>query len=370
MGGMAGATAVAAGVKTTTGLAGTPDKTTLIPPPLGCGPYSADIARFRTASDLGMSWLLGKLHTDGSWPEPIADLTGYFKVAYLFCIAGQLEQANSFVSEIKTRFMQPNGDFKISPTQKSGQVDYYEKVWGYANAWIIFISHKLGRFEVSYPAWDYLETLYHPDTGGYISNDPDAGGETIVDLLSTTHGGHTALYMGQLERAERCAELVVDFEWAQPDRQSGMYLRMDGRGNYLSKYPADEAAYYFLSATDPEQLYFMAGYPVAFLALLYRHTGKPVYLSTAVRYFDFAANCTGVFDSHFSHKVAWGASILYNLTGQQRYADFAVKVADLLVRLQHQSGAWFHDAPPYVSYDQSAECASWLRQISSEICDR
>ena len=369
MSGVVGAAAVAAGLKITAAPIRTAQSMDRAPA-LDCGAYSNEITRFREASDRGLNWLLENRQPDGTWPEPVIDLTGYFKVAYLFCIAGQLEEANRLISEIKNRFMQPNGDFKISLIRKGAEVDYYEKVWGYANAWITFTAHKLGRFDVSYPAWDYLERLYQPTIGGYTSTDPDSGEEAVVDLLSTTHIGHTALYMGHLDRAQRCAEKVIDFERGQADRQSGMYLRMNGDGRYITSYPDSETGYYFLSTEEPGQLYFMAGYPIAFLALLYRQTAKPQYLLSAKRYFDFAENCTGVFDSHFSHKVAWGASILYNLTGERRYGNFAVKIAGLLVRMQHRSGAWFHDAPPYASYDQSAEGASWLRQISSEICDK
>jgi rhamnogalacturonyl hydrolase YesR len=107
---------------------------------------------------------------------------------------------------------------------------------------------------------------------------------------------------------------------------------------------------------------------VAFLGLLYRTTGKIEYLEAARRYFGFAADCTGVFDSHFSHKVAWGAAILHNITREEKYAEFACRIADLLLAMQDGGGAWFHDQPHYVSYDQTAECASWLRQISAELC--
>ena len=338
--------------------------------PLSCGRYTDQVAMFKHASDKALNWLLTQLHTDGSFGPAVNELTGYFKVAYLFCISGQLEQANRLITHIESRFMQPNGDFKISPTNKSLHVDYYEKVWGYANAWIAFIAQKLGRFDVSYPAYQYLEKLYHPGVGGYISTDPDSNSEPVIDLLSTTHIGMTSLYLGELDRAEACVDLVVDFEWNQPDLAAGMFLRMNDRQQYLTEFPENERAYYFLSATEANQLYFMAGYPVAFLGLLYRQTMKPLYLSAARRYFDFAVNCEGVYESHFSHKVAWGAAIMYNITGERRYVDFAIRIANLLVELQHESGAWFHDQPPYVSYDQTAECASWLRQISSEICDK
>ena len=337
---------------------------------LECGNYSKDITHFIQASDMTLSWLMNQIQPDGQYPEPIVDLTGYFKVAYLFTITGRLEQANRLVSEIGDRFLQANGDFKVSPTRKSDQVDYYEKVWGYANAWIVFIAHKLGRFEISYPAWNYLEKMYLPEIGGYISNDPDSNDEPVIDLLATTHSGHAALYMGNLERARQCANLVMTFLTTQPDIQTGCFFRMNKQGRFIKDYAEEDAGYFYLDSTKREQFYFMAGYPIAFLSLLYRKTGDAKYLEFASLYFDFASQCTGIFESHFSHKVAWGASILYNLTGDTRYADFAVKVGNYLVEIQHESGAWFHDTPPRIAYDQSAECASWLRQICAEICDR
>lgn len=336
---------------------------------VSCDPYTKNINNYIQGSDKALTWLLNQLQKDGSFGPDVKELTGYFKVCYLFSISGRLSEANRLMTHMKNNFMQPDNDFKYSAKLKSKDVDYYEKIWGYANAWITFTAQKLGRFDVSYPAYEYLEKLYNENTGGYISNNPNTTGKAIVESLSTTHIGHVSLYLGQLGRAESCGRLIMEFEERQPDISRGMYLRMNEQGKFIKHYPDDEAAYYYLDREKPNQLYFMAGYPIAFLGLLYRVTGKIDYLESAKRYFNFAADCEGVYESHFSHKIAWGAAVLYNISKDQRYADFACRIADLLLKIQGSEGAWFHDKPPFISYDQTAECASWLRQISAEICD-
>ena len=109
----------------------------------------------------------------------------------------------------------------------------------------------------------------------------------------------------------------------------------------------------------------MVGYPLAVLALLHRATGDPELLTAARGYFDFAAGCKGVQEFFFSHKVGWGAGLLYAITGEERYAQFAAGVCDHLVRMQAGDGRWLADMTPVFSFDQTAECAIWLREISA-----
>lgn len=251
-----------------------------------------NINNYIQGSDKALTWLLNQLQKDGSFGPDVKELTGYFKVCYLFSISGRLSEANRLMTHMKNNFMQPDNDFKYSAKLKSKDVDYYEKIWGYANAWITFTAQKLGRFDVSYPAYEYLEKLYNENTGGYISNNPNTTGKAIVESLSTTHIGHVSLYLGQLGRAESCGRLIMEFEERQPDISRGMYLRMNEQGKFIKHYPDDEAAYYYLDREKPNQLYFMAGYPIAFLGLLYRVTGKIDYLESAKRYFNFAADST------------------------------------------------------------------------------
>lgn len=317
-------------------------------------------------SDATLAWLLQRLQDDGSFGADVDELTSYFKPANLFTIAGRLTEANRVLTHLERRYMQPNGDFMMSAEDKSAKIDYYEKVWPYANGWIAFTAHKAGRFDISYPAMRFLRGFHHPRTGGFTSTPPSVEPPEI-DLLATTHLGLVSLYLGERAMAASAAGLVRRFITAQPDIDRGLLIRMDARGAFIEDWPQSDAPYYFLDARAPEQFYFLAGFPIAFLGKMYRATGETAHLDAARAYFDFARDCEGIGASHFAHKVGWGASVLYNLTGEQPYADFALRVAQYLIGIQDEAGAWFAGEAPAVSYDQSAECAIWLRQIAAEL---
>ena len=112
----------------------------------------------------------------------------------------------------------------------------------------------------------------------------------------------------------------------------------------------------------------MIGYPIAFLGKLYQATNEDTYLDCARKYLDFALGChENIKEFHFSHKVAWGSAIMANLTGETKYIDFCQSIVDYLLSIQNTSGAWLKDEPPHVSFDQTAEIAIWLREISAEL---
>jgi hypothetical protein len=110
----------------------------------------------------------------------------------------------------------------------------------------------------------------------------------------------------------------------------------------------------------------MIGYPIAFLARLFEATGKQEHLRAACGYLDYALSCTGTLRScHTSHKVAWGAAVLSEITGDPRGTELAATIADYLLEIQDPSGAWLPDQPAHTTFDQTAEIAIWLREISS-----
>ena len=142
---------------------------------------------------------------------------------------------------------------------------------------------------------------------------------------------------------------------------------MTSSGELIRNYPEEETGFYFLDAGKAGQFYFMTGYAAAFLATMHLLSGKPDYLSCAQRYFDFTIATTGVYESHFSHKLAWGASLLYRITGEQKYRKAAMRVADFILGMQDENGQWFSGTPPHVYLDQAAECGIWLRTIAAEL---
>ncbi len=50
------------------------------------------------------------------------------------------------------------------------------------------------------------------------------------------------------------------------------YLRFDSSGNAVVDFPKGQASFYSIDSNNSDQLYFMIGYPCAFLALMYKET--------------------------------------------------------------------------------------------------
>ncbi|ABX77512.1 hypothetical protein COXBURSA331_A0717 [Coxiella burnetii RSA 331] len=49
-------------------------------------------------------------------------------------------------------------------------------------------------------------------------------------------------------------------------------MRFDSSGNAVVDFPKGQASFYSIDSNNSDQLYFMIGYPCAFLALMYKET--------------------------------------------------------------------------------------------------
>lgn len=225
----------------------------------------------------------------------------------------------------------------------------------------------MGRFDISYLGYSYLQSFYCSQLGGFKTHQPQSNSD-VVDILTTAHLGLTSLYFGALEKAQASGNLLQKIISLQPHLDNGFYLRINQLEELELEFSDEAKIFYFVSAREPNQAYFMIGYPIAFLGKLYLATGNDRYLETAKHYLDFATQCHDSIRSfYFSHKVAWGASIIANLTKEQNYINFCTDIADYLVSLQDSQGLWLQEQPPSTFFDQTAEIAIWLKEISSEL---
>ena len=62
-------------------------------------------------------------------------------------------------------------------------------------------------------------------------------------------------------------------------------------------------------------------------------------------------------------KVAWGASVLYTLTGEQKYRDMAIRIGDSIVEQQADEGYWHSVEENAPSSDTTAEMVIWLDEV-------
>ena len=330
---------------------------------------NAQLTIYKQTADKALKWLTHQLKEDGSFQVPLEDLACYYKAPYLFSLSGQLGEANRILNFIQKSFGQNDGDFKTSPNLKSENGNFIE-YRAYMNGWIALAAQKMGRFDLAYPAYAYLQTFYHPKHGGFTTQNPYQQDGNVLDALTTAHLGLVALYMGELSKARTAGHLLESFLFLQPDQQNGFYLRIKENGELIMDYPEETAMFFQVTASQPNQAYFMLGYPIAFLGKLFLATRDARFIDTAEAYLEFLLSCRGNLATfHYSHKVAWGAAILARITRDQRYVDLATTLADFFVETQNHDGKWLQDEPPLIYFDQTAEIAIWLIEISSELVD-
>jgi hypothetical protein len=263
--------------------------------------------------------------------------------------------------------LRKNGDFTTQGDRKS-ENGAFREYWAYTNGWIVIAAQKMGRFDVAYPAYYYLNSFYHPNLGGFTTNKPYGQEKNIVDVLTTAHLGLVALYFGDLEKAQSAGRLLQKFIDVQPDSQSRFYLRINDEGEILTQFPKQASIFFEVSTNQPNQAYFMIGYPIAFLGKLYLATGDDAYLKTAKNYLEFALSChESIRSFHFSHKVAWGAALIAKITSEPKYVELSTNIVNYLLSIQDSEGVWLKEEPIHTSFDQTAEIAIWLKEISAEL---
>ena len=322
---------------------------------------------YQQSSERAVEWLAAQLKNDGSLQASPHDLACYYKAPYLFFISGKIEEANRMLSYIHKTFGLENGDFASSKDGKSENVAFVE-YWAYMNGWIALAAQKMGRFDVAYPASDYLQSFFHPTLGGFTTRNPYGQSDNTVDVLTTAHLGLVALYLGNLQQAKSAGQLMQTILSLQPNTTKGFFLRLNDKGNLITEFPEESALFFFVSTTQPNQAYFMLGYPIAFLGKLYSATQDSHYLDTAKEYLERLLTSQGNLRTfHYSHKVAWGSAMISKFTKDPKYTELATSIADYLVTTQNPDGRWLTDQPAYTFFDQTAEIAIWMKEIRCEL---
>lgn len=282
----------------------------------------------------------------------------------MFIAAEKYESAGKILGYIKNSFMQSNGDFNTTPDLKSIKQEYTE-YWSYTNGCILRAAFALNMQEIIQPAYDYLRQFNAKNDAGFLTNNPKDS-TNITDVLTAAHHGLLNLEMGNIEIAISAGNYLSKAFEKQTNIKNGLYLRSSNGGDLITSFEKDKNLFYFVSTQDADQLYFMVGYPSAFLALLYKKTADEKFLNFAIQYLDFSLSCNqSIYQSNFSHKIAWAASILYEITKDKRYLDAIEKITTHFIENQSEVGIWYTDHN--TTFDQSPEIACWFLNIARNL---
>ena len=136
-------------------------------------------------------------------------------------------------------------------------------------------------------------------------------------------------------------------------REGGLHTQFD---------PVEEVRFLLNASAERDEYFFHPGIAAGFLANLHKATGENKWLELAQDYMRLAEIASDFnFKSLRAGKVAWAASNLYTLTGEQKYAEMAARVGDNLLAQQSQQGAWHFGQMS--SSDATAEMVVWLDEV-------
>jgi hypothetical protein len=313
-----------------------------------------------------LSFFEKKLESDGSYGKEVKDISSYFKSPMLFISSDKPQLAEKILFYIRQTFLLKNGDLANSESLKSAKGEYIE-YWSYINGWIIRAVNYLNNKDFSSALYDYLINYYVGKDKGFITHNINSY-DGITDILSTAHHGLIHLEMGNNEIAISAGNYLCYAIDKQPDIENRFYLKFDKDEKPITAFSKDSALFSVIEKNEPMQLYFMIGYPCAYLAILFENMGEMKFLKAAQLYLDFALSCDiSLYKCNFSHKIAWAASILYKITQDQKYLIAIEKITDYFISTQSDKGIWYTNADINTQLDQSAEIACWFLNIHKNL---
>ena len=321
--------------------------------------------RFKEARDKGGAYLLGQLHDDGSFGDLDLGVLEYYKVPAAFLVCGESSAASRLCKWIRSSGMTDEGDFIPMP----------ESLYGYAhayfNSWTIIGAHRLGHFDLSQRGMDFLMQFWDPESGGFYSSLTERDEETLQDLWVVSGCGQAALYTGRIDVAHGVGRWMKTLLLAQPNYPKqlfGVYSR--ARGVITEMDSSDEFRYVVNQDATRDAPFFNPGIAGGFLCRLYQATGEAEWLDLAKEYMRFAEGASDyLFHLLRAGKVGWATSVLYTLTGEEKYKEMAIRVGDNLIALQSEEGYWcgVEEGADEPNNDITAEMVVWLDEIHQAV---
>ncbi len=290
-----------------------------------------------------VKWLIRQQNEDGSF-QPLAEgMAGFAKVPYALGLSGQSGRAVRLCTWIVDNSLDEDGDLGVTFGRQGPLARYYS----YGPAWVIMGAQKLGQFALSVRAWEFLASLQHPDTGGFLRDGPEAGLDDEQDMLGTAAAGLAALYMGAQDSAIAAGEFLVR-RWEQmPQVGDRMYLMVRRGEDPVRVFGDGLDEEYILQLDKPGQWYFVPGLVAGFLVKLAEATDERRYLQVAQEYVRFCdAGADDRYSSPRSGFFGWAASLLYVQTGNVNYQRITEAVLEALVARQNPDGSWLDPMLP------------------------
>ena len=297
------------------------------------------LAAYREARRRGVDWLLGQMNPDGSIGDPSTGFS-YYRAPWTFTVVGETEAAAAICGFIRRHLVTPDGRI-------DGPYRVFDEWATYRDATLVVGAHLAMQYDLSLGLWPWLLALRDPASGIFATDRSPGGGTS--DVLDATAGGagcgFAALAVGDLATARGIAgflERLWDVQPALPDRFHVAWSRPRQAILTVADPDFDPSTMLVDNRLDAPQYWFWGGICAAFLCRLWLADPQPGYLELARRYQDFSMAAT---DAQFQYpgacKGSWGSSLLWQLTGDERYEAHTYRMGDWYVDRQ-EPGGWWH----------------------------
>ncbi len=288
-------------------------------------------AACRRATD----WILAQQHHSGVIGDPQHGFK-YYRGPWALSLMGETGSALELCAWIRRELL---GDGKLDRP-----VRLLRDGWAYRDSVLIVGAHMLAQYDLSHGLVESLRRWQDPVSGGF-ANDvlPDGAGSDEMDIPYAAGPGFALLATGHLDDARRVAGFLDQILAAQtelPDRFYCFWSRREQRPIL----PSDEAftaRFVVDQQADRMQRWTIGGIAAAFLGRLYLADPQPRFLHLARRYQDFSMAAT---PAQFRYpsvcKSSWGAALLYQITGEERYLAWLRRMAAWYLDGQERDGWW------------------------------
>lgn len=315
-------------------------------------------ASCRRATD----WILSLQRSSGVIGDPTLGFK-YYRAPWALTLMGEVDAALGVCAFARANLL------------RDGRLDGPARVltdgWAYRDSALMIGAHMLGQYDLSHGLAASLLSWQDPQSGGFANDGlptdalPTGSDESRgvppdgalapsdeMDIPYAAGPGLALIAIGRLDAARAVAGFLDRFHRGQPalpDRFYCFWSRRDQRPIVESD-AAFETRFVVDQGADRMQRWTIGGIAAGFLGRLYLAEPDPRYLELAAAYQDFSMAAT---PAQFGYpsvcKSSWGASLLWQITGNVVYRDWLLRMADWYLAGQEANG-WWH---PWVENTES-----------------
>ena len=284
----------------------------------------------------GTDWLLARVRSDGAVGDP-AQGYKFYRALWTFGDTGEIEAANRVAGWYRRNALTEDGRI-------NGALRTQRDAWAYRDSALIVGAQLIGAYDLGIRLVPEMLRSQDPASGGFANDRLDDGDDSDdMDIQYACGPGFALLACGDIDGARRVAGFlrrIWDAQPELPDRFYAFWSRSRQRP-ILPSDPDFKPHFVVDNTADRMQRWTIGGISAGFLCRLYLADPDPDLLELARRYQAFSMAAT---EAQFKYpsvcKSSWGASLLFQVTGEEIYRQWTYRMGDWYVATQEADGRW------------------------------